>query len=125
MQKEFTLLINQHQGIIRKVCNVFFYKHPYQEDYYQEIVIRLWKAFPTFRNLSEFSTWMYRVALNSAIDIKRKENLLPKLQGLSIMEYNLADFELEKPEDERDRLYLAINCLPDVEKAIILLYLED
>ena len=125
MQEEFTKLINQHKGIIHKVCNIFFYQHPYMEDYVQEIVIQLWKSYPTFNHLSKFSTWMYRVALNTAIDIKRKEILSPKLMALSAREFNLSDNERNESNDERDQLYSAISRFPDIEKVIILLYLED
>ena len=104
MQEEFTKLINQHKGIIHKVCNIFFYQHPYMEDYVQEIVIQLWKSYPTFSHLSKFSTWMYRVALNTAIDIKRKEILSPKLMALSAREFNLSDNERNESNDERDQL---------------------
>jgi len=125
VQEEFTKLINQHKGIIHKVCNVFFYQHPYKEDYVQEIVIQLWKSYPTFSHLSKFSTWMYRVALNTAIDIKRKEILSPKLMALSAREFNLSDSERNESNDERDQLYSAISRFPDIEKVVILLYLED
>lgn len=125
MQKEFTQLINQHQGILQKICRVFFYRHPYQEDYYQEMIIQLWKSYPTFSHLSKFSTWMYRVALNSAIDIKRKESLSPKFMALSPWEFNISDDDRNASNDKKELLYDAIGHLPDVEKAIILLYLED
>src|SRR5665647_864571 len=70
--------INKHQGILQKICNIYFYRNPYKEDYHQEMLIRLWKSFPGFKNQSAFSTWLYRVALNTAIDIIRKQNLQPK-----------------------------------------------
>ena len=46
MEEEFIELINQYQGILQKICNIYFYQHPFREDYYQEILIRLWKAYP-------------------------------------------------------------------------------
>ena len=91
MEKEFIELINKHQGILHKICNIYFIRNPYKEDYYQEILIRLWKSYPGFKNQSVFSTWLYRVALNTAIDIIRKQNLQPRHSELTKIEYNIPD----------------------------------
>lgn len=125
MEKEFTELINKHRGIIQRICNIYFYRNPYQEDYYQEILIRLWKAYPSFKNQSAFSTWLYRVSLNTAIDIIRKQSLHPTHVELSKTEYKITDQEFRSESDKKDKLYQAINQLSDIEKAIIFLYLED
>jgi RNA polymerase sigma-70 factor (ECF subfamily) len=125
LEKEFIELIKSHLGILHKICNVYFLRDPYKEDYYQEILIRLWKSYPGFRNQSAFSTWLYRVALNTAIDIIRKQSLLPKHTVLSKIEYNISENKNLAESDNKDKLYLAINQLSDIEKAIIILYLED
>jgi len=125
VEKEFIELIKNHQGILHKICNVYFIRNPYKEDYYQEILIRLWKSYPSFRNQSAFSTWLYRVALNTAIDLIRKENLQPVHTELSQIEYNIPDHEHNIDSEKKETLYQAIGQLSDVEKAIILLYLED
>ena len=125
MKEEFVGLINQHQGILQKICNIYFYRSPDKEDYYQEILIRLWKAYPSFRNQSAFSTWLYRVAINTAIDIIRKQSLQPRHTELSKSEYNIPASESDADSDQRDKLYQAINHLSYIEKAIILLYLEE
>ena len=125
MKKEFIALISQHQGILQKICNLYFYRSPYKEDYYQEMLIRLWKAYPSFGNQSKFSTWLYRVALNTAIDLIRKQSLQPRHTELSKSEYNIATSETNTESDQKDKLYRAINQLSDIEKAIILLHLEE
>jgi RNA polymerase sigma-70 factor (ECF subfamily) len=126
VEKEFLELITKHQGILHKICNVYFIRNPYKEDYYQEILIRLWKSYPGFRNQSAFSTWLYRVALNTAIDIIRKQNLQPVHTELSKIDYNKTDdYEHTVESEKKDILYQAISHLSDVEKAIIILYLED
>lgn len=126
MEEEFIGLINRYQGILQKICNVYFYQHPYREDYYQEILIRIWKAYPQFKKESTFSTWLYRVALNSAIDLVRKESIQPVHRELSAKEYSLQDNHSEDSNsaERKEILYQAINQLSDIEKAIILLYLE-
>ena len=83
MEEEFIELINQYQGILQKICNIYFYQHPFREDYYQEILIRLWKAYPKFKQESTVSTWLYRVTLNTAIDLVRKESVQPVYKELS------------------------------------------
>jgi RNA polymerase sigma-70 factor, ECF subfamily len=125
VEKEFIELLNKHKAILHKICNVYFFRNPSKEDYYQEIVIRLWKSYPSFKNQSAFSTWLYRVALNTAIDILRKENLRPINIELSKNEYNISEDEYPDGSDKKDLLYLAINRLSDAEKAIIILYLDD
>jgi len=123
MEKEFIELIQANSGIILKVCNIYFYQNPYKEDYYQEILIRLWKAFPGFKKQSTFSTWAYRIALNTAIDILRKEYIQPKYIELTEKHHTIT-LEDGNETDGKERLYQAIYYLTNMEKAIILLYLE-
>ena len=125
VKDEFIALINQHQGILHKICNLYFYRNPYKEDYYQEMLIRLWKAYPSFGNQSKFSTWLYRVALNTAIDIIRKQSLQPRHAELSKFEYNIPEGEPGIESDQKDKLHQAIDQLSDIEKAIIILHLEE
>ncbi len=124
VKKEFTKHLKEHQGIIHKICNVYFYNRLEKEDYFQEIVIELWKAFPNFKGQSKFSTWMYRVALNSAIDLLRKEKTQPQLIKYTQQEFNIADNPVKENSSRQEKLYSAINRLSEVEKAIIILYLE-
>jgi len=125
VKEKFVGLINKHEEILQKICNIYFYRNPFKEDYYQEILIRLWKAFPKFRNESAFSTWLYRVALNSAIDIIRKQSLRPRYTEISKSEYNIPESESNTESDQKEKLYKAINHLSDIDKAIILLHLEE
>lgn len=124
MKDDFTQLFLDNQRIVHKICSVYFNGKPDMEDYFQEIVLQLWKAFPGFRNESKFSTWMYRVALNTAIDILRKEKSQPKLFRLSNAELTLTESKKELTE-QQENLYTAILQLSEIEKAIILLYLEE
>lgn len=123
MEKKFIELIQANKGIIHKICNVYFYDSPFKEDYYQEILIRLWRSFPQFKEKSSFSTWMYRVALNTAIDIIRKESVSPKYAELSVKQYEIVSENIHDL-DAKEQLYYAIQRLSEIEKAIIFLYLE-
>ena len=125
MEKEFTELLYQNQGIVHKTCSLYFNNRADKEDYKQELIIQLWKAFPSFNNQSKFSTWMYRVCLNAAIDLLRKEKTEPKLVEFNYQNINtLFESNLEI-SDNQEKLYQAISRLSDIDKAIITLYLDE
>lgn len=122
MEKEFVALINLHRGLIYKVCHLYGRDRGDQEDLFQEIVLQIWKAFPTFRNESRITTWMYRIALNTAISYFRKEKRMPGSQTLSSQELQLPDLDTN---EDLEILHQAIQHLTQVEKAIIILYLDE
>ncbi len=66
-EKEFIELIEANQGIIHKVCGMYCQDANDKKDLFQEIVLQLWKAYPTFRKEAKISSWMYQIALNTAI----------------------------------------------------------
>jgi RNA polymerase sigma-70 factor (ECF subfamily) len=123
----FEQLIYDHQPLIHKICNIYGKSEADREDLFQEIVIQLWKSFASFEHRSKISTWMYRVALNTAITQKRKEHKRPPTNPLSIEEMRIPDRSSgpERDEDELKALQVAIRQLKSVERAIIFLYLEE
>lgn len=126
MEKAFIEMINEHRGIIYKVCNLYCLEKDYKKDLFQEIVLQLWKSFPSFRNESRRSTWMYRVALNTAITIFRKESRAPERRSISDAEFEIPDMDgFEGQQEQMGLLKQAIDTLTPIEKAIILLYLEE
>lgn len=125
MEEKFTELLFQNQGIINKICNIYFNDRIHKEDYHQELIIQLWKAFPSFNYKSKFSTWMYRVCLNAAIDILRKEKSLPSHVQFEIHEHNTLSDSPKEINENHEKLFKAINRLSQIDKAIITLYLED
>jgi RNA polymerase sigma-70 factor (ECF subfamily) len=93
---------------------------------FQEIVLQLWKSFPGFRKESANSTWIYRVALNTCISNFRSESKKPEKQSLTLLEFEIPDMSGETDEKEnRGTLNLAIEKLSQIEKAIIMLYLDE
>lgn len=122
-EKEFIARIDQHQGILHKVSMVYAKDPGDKQDLYQEIILQLWKSYPSFRGTSAFSTWMYRVALNTAITLTKKPTLsleIPKNYSSSL------DWEAEMEASEDVKiLYRAISRLNKIEKAIILLWLDE
>lgn len=122
--KEFTDLIEKNQGIIFKVSGMYCKNSSCREDLFQDILLQIWSAFPSYDKKRKFTTWMYRIALNTAISQFRKE------KG------NILDFKSELPDQliESNRreenenaniLNQAILRLNGVEKAIIILYMDD
>jgi RNA polymerase sigma-70 factor (ECF subfamily) len=125
MRKEaaFTAMIKDNEGIIFKLSRAYCDSIEDQKDLYQEIVFQLWKGYDSFRGDSKASTWMYRVALNTAFSFLRKE----KRRGHSVA---LGDIQLTyEPHDpiQEERIkemYTQIRRLSDLEKGIMLLLLE-
>lgn len=125
-KEEFIKLISEHQDLIRKVAAIYYRNKADQEDAFQEILVSLWQAYPTFRGESKFSTWLYRVALNTVISGFRKaSNKVHKNQSDIHITDELLGPSKEDLSEEIDCLYQAIEHLSDIEKAIIMLYMEE
>lgn len=127
MEKElFLQIITQNQGIIHKVCGIYCDTLEDREDLFQEIVAQLWHSFPRFRNEAKVSTWMYRVALNTAITHFKKEKRRPDRDDLQQNTFHLVQDEYDETiELQLKNLHGAIARLTGIEKSITLLYLED
>lgn len=126
LEKEFIQKLTDAQGIVHKVCGIYCKNEEQRKDLFQEIVVQLWQAYPSFRGDSKFSTWMYRVSINVAIQDFRKSKKRPKEQEFELEYQDLPEMPKDNQLDEELRtLYIAINKLNDVEKAIVMLYLEE
>jgi RNA polymerase sigma factor (sigma-70 family) len=125
LEKEFLHVIRDNERIILKVCNIYCRKQIDREDLYQDILVQLWKSFPTFRNKSKVSTWLYRIALNTAITRYRKIKRMPETQAHDESVNMIASPDNSGEEENINLLNHAIEGLNKVEKAITLLYLED
>ena len=126
MEKEFVDMINTHRGIIYKVCHLYGKEKDYRDDLFQEIVLQLWRSFPTFKHQSLPSTWMYRVALNTAISQFRKDVRVPTKDSLTGAHFQIPDVSFRQDENENVfQLHLAIQLLTRIEKALVMLYLEE
>lgn len=123
-EKEFAQLIKDNQGLIIKISRLYTNSLEDEEDLFQEIVLQLWRSYGSFKGNSKISTWMYRVALNTAITIFRKKNKSPLTNELDI---NMKDFMEEDDEKQHQisLLYTVIKTLPNVERAIVMMYLDD
>ncbi|MFZ5429666.1 MAG: RNA polymerase sigma factor [Bacteroidota bacterium] len=126
MEKQFLDIVRNNQGIIHKVCSIYCDNEEDRNDLVQEILAQLWKSFPSFRNESKFTTWMYRVALNTAITSFKKNIRQPDRTPLSHQNFQLVDENSSPDLEENLRLLReAVSKLTGIEKSIILLYLES
>ncbi|SFW72194.1 RNA polymerase sigma-70 factor, ECF subfamily [Sinomicrobium oceani] len=126
LEHSFVSELERNQNIVHKVCRLYTSSPDEHNDLFQEITIQLWKAYPKFRGEAKFSTWMYRVALNTAITLYRKSKTTIRTQGYENVLSNLKASEYNDEEEQQLKLmYDAIKQLSDVEKALIFLYLED
>jgi len=126
LEKEFLQIITENQGIIHKVCSIYCDLEEDRRDLFQEILVQLWKSYPSFRSESKFSTWMYRVALNTAITSFKKDKRQPDKTGVSFENLQLAEEMYDSgAEDQIKMLNQAVSQLTGIEKSIILLFLED
>lgn len=118
--------LNDNAGIVHRICNIYFRDPDEREDAFQEIVYQLWKSYSNFQGASKFSTWMYRVALNTAITHIRKKSRSIKKERLDEKSVEIPASENQEEGEERMQLlYEAINELSPVDKAIVLLHLEE
>lgn len=125
-QNQFVELVQAHQGILHKICRVYAAAPEDHQDLYQEILIQLWKSYGSFRGEAKFSTWMYRIALNTAIsDLRRQQRKVKVLYPEEAPAGLAAEpLSLEK-EEQLQKLYAAIGELGEIDKALVMLYLED
>jgi len=119
-------MVQEHRLLLYKVCNLYCAVEQDRQDLFQEIIVQLWKAYPRFRGEAKRSTWLYRIALNTAISAlrKQKKRIIPTdpLQ----LPASLQDMQYPGEREEQLRqLYAAIDRLTEFEKALIMLYLEE
>ena len=121
-EKEFTELLLQHQHIIYKVCLMYAQDKEDIADLYQETVYNLWKSYATFENRSSFSTWLYRVALNTCIsDLRRRKHH-------EYVPLQLADIDLPDNDPQAEMLntlYSLIRRLNKLDRMYIVLWLDE
>lgn len=125
-KETFLRLLEEHKGIVIKICNAYCKEKDDKEDLSQEIVYNCWKGFASYTPDYKFSTWLYRVALNVAISYYRREK-----RSLQYTPYdeNLIVFSEEGNNEELEGNLLLLQQfiyeLKEIDKSIMLLYLDD
>ena len=126
LEKNFLNDFEKNQNIVHKICRIYTTNQDEHNDLFQEITIQVWKNYSKFRGEAKFSTWMYRVALNTAISLFRKSKRKIKTQDFSDVSFKIKSVDYDDTKDKQLKaLYLGIRGLNDIEKALMFLYLED
>jgi RNA polymerase sigma-70 factor (ECF subfamily) len=125
-QEAFIRLVSEHQGMLYKVCRLYRFTAADRQDLFQEIVFQLWRSYPGFRGEARIGTWLYRVALNTAISGLRKRRA--PITSVDPLRLPTEGQDIQYPAEKEQQvqlLYAAIDKLTEVEKALTMLYLED
>ena len=126
LEHSFVTELQDNQNIVHKVCTLYTNDKDSHNDLFQEITIQLWKAYPKFRGEAKFSTWMYRVALNTAITLYRKSKRRIDTQDYESVIFKIKADEYDETEEQQLKLmYKAVRQLSDIDKALVFMYLED
>lgn len=116
-------MIQDNQGIIHKICRIYRDSHEDREDLFQEVIFQLWRSYPSFSGGSKSSTWLYRVALNTAMASFRKNR-----PNVTSAEY-LPDVQFEdintEGNERQEKLFESIKRLSEPDRALIALYLDE
>ncbi|MGE4513704.1 MAG: RNA polymerase sigma factor [Chryseobacterium sp.] len=126
LEQECLEKIEMHKGIIFKISKMYMDDKDDRDDLFQEITYQVWKSYPNFRGQSEFSTWLYRIALNTAIVFLKNEKKRNFITGENFVEYKIPYEEFDNEKEEKlNAMYKAIHQLNSIDKAFIFYYLED
>ncbi|MDX1444212.1 MAG: RNA polymerase sigma factor [Gammaproteobacteria bacterium] len=126
----FLRLVRENDARLRRLCRIYAPDIERRRDLYQDILVQVWRSLDSYRGDASAATWLYRIALNTAMAARRTETSRPELvhddelATLNSGHTAAASMEAEN-EENLENLYRAINRLPDTEKALLLLHLED
>jgi len=121
-ENEFARIIREQKGTIYTVCYMFSNNKDEVDDLFQEVLIKLWQGYPTFRGESKLSTWIYQVSLNTCISMDRKKRsrkTQPLMEGIDLFD------ESDAGNKQTALLHQRIKRLQPFDRAIVLLWLED
>lgn len=127
LSEQFLTIFEENMGIVLKISRAYTFSQHDREDLINDITLELWKSFKNFKQDSKVSTWLYKVALNTAMNYKRKKN---KYSFFSFLEESnqtdVSKWLFTEPDNltETDILYECIDELNEINKALILLYLD-
>lgn len=123
LHSTFTGLVQEHERIIYKICYMYADNAADRQDLYQEIVLQVWRGYKDFRGDAKFSTWLYQVAINTAIaGLKREKRSVLSVTADGALP-DIEDTGTDNPQLEL--LHMAISKLNQIEKAIVMLYLDN
>lgn len=121
-ETKFAQLVEEQKSTIYTVCYMFSKDQDEVSDLFQEVLVNLWKSFPTFEGRSDIRTWVYRVAMNVCVSIDRKK----KHRNTVPLTMDINPYEDENPNSKQmEMLRKRISLLGPFDRAIIMLWLEN
>lgn len=121
----FNEWLGSHKGILFKVVHAYAFEHADRQDLFQEVAVQVWRSVDAFRGESSVPTWLYRVALNTAIAWNRREGRHQRgKQPLEVVERVLTTESVEGQDPRLEWLYSEIAKLKDVDRSVALLLLD-
>lgn len=124
IHERFITLLESNIGIILKISKAYTRTSQDREDLMSDIAFEMWKAFPNFKGQSKISTWMYRIALNTAMNYNRNTRRNRDFIQSAI---ELQNLELSNEADANPQIEILYDCIGELDefnKAIVLLYLD-
>lgn len=124
IEKDFLDMLETHKRVIYKVCYLYASDTEHLNDLYQDTVLNLWRAYPSFRGDSSLPTWIYRISLNTCISYLRKSK--SQVEAITLpVNLEISDENDGGRSSQLHELYRLIHALNPLERAMILLWLEE
>jgi RNA polymerase sigma-70 factor (ECF subfamily) len=125
LKTEFLEILANYQGIVHKVNLIYFRNEADRSDNFQEVVLQLWKSFPRLKNKNSIGSWIYRIAINTSITKIKKERNIVLNESIPDLRTDSSALEMMMANEAEKQLMTAIHQLNAIDKAIMLLYLEE
>ena len=124
-KEEFLEILSNYQGILHKVCLIYFKNRSDREDNFQEIVYQLWKSFPSLKNRNSIGSWIYAVAINTSISRIKRETKIEYIDSVPELPDRINIAQTMEIHESFQLLLDAIYQLDEINKSVMLLYLEE
>jgi RNA polymerase sigma-70 factor (ECF subfamily) len=122
---EFLAVLNDHRGAIKRVARTYTSSDAEREELFQDIVYQLWRAFPSYQRQASVLTWVYRIAINTAITGLRRRSRRPVHVSLEAAREVPSSPTATELESRTELLYRLIQQLGDIDRALVMCYLDD
>ena len=125
LQEIFVSLVREHEPLLHKVCHLYCRSEEERRDLLQEILLQVWRSLPGFQGRAKPATWIYRVALNTAITFLRKSIRSGRVDALTDAEAPFCEDREFRRVEQAEVLERALATLGNVDKALVLLHFEE
>lgn len=124
LEKDFVKVVQDNAGIINSICGTYFSESDDFKDARQDVILQLWRSFPTFRGESKISTWIYKVVLNTILAKKKKDQKECSTEPIAQIHLEHIPADVSATEDDLSQFSWLVSKLEDCDKAIVMLLLE-